>query len=111
MRDKEGRLVEIGGTQTGSKVKAIKEVVYEIPDFVAYIQSKTELTRDSITKIILESGRVEEIFNNPQLFMDSVVRVIKQEFDRIKINGIQYEKIDASKSIDEIHNIIKAKLI
>ena len=93
VRDKEGRLVEIGGTQTGSKVKAIKEVVYEIPDFVAYIQSKTELTRDTITKIILESGRIEEIFNNPQLFMDSVVRVIKHEFDRIKINGIEYEKI------------------
>lgn len=93
VRDKEGRLIEIGGTQTASKVKTIKDAVYEIPDFVAYIQSKTELTRDTISRIILESNRLNEIFNNPQLFMDTVVRIIKQEFDRIKINGIEYEKI------------------
>lgn len=93
VRDKEGRLIEIGGMQTASKIKVIKDAVYEIPDFVAYIQSKTELTRDTITRIILDSNRLEEIFNNPQLFMDSVVRMIRQEFDRIKINGIGYEKI------------------
>ena len=60
---------------------------------MAYIQSKTELTRDTISQIVMQSNRLVEIFNNPQLFMDTVVRIIKQEFDRIKINGIQYERI------------------
>lgn len=93
IRDKEGNLLELGGEQKGSKEKIIKDAQYDIPDFVAYIQSKTELTRDTITRIILDSKRLGEIFNNPQLFMDSVVKVIKDEFDRIKINGIEYEKI------------------
>lgn len=93
IRDGNGNLIELGGEQKGSKEKILKDASYEIPDFVAYIQSKTELTRDTITQIILQSKRLGEIFNNPQLFMDTVVRIIKQEFDRIKINGIQYEKI------------------
>lgn len=93
IRDKEGNLIQLGGEQKGSKEKVIKDAQYEIPDFVAYIQSKTELTRDTITKIVLQSDRLGEIFNNPQLFMDSVVKIIKDEFDRIIINGIEYEKI------------------
>jgi type III restriction enzyme len=93
VRDAKGKLIELGGEQKGSKERIVKDAKYEIPDFVAYIQSKTELTRDTITRIVLQSNRLGEIFNNPQLFMDSVVRIIKHEFDRIKIKGIQYEKI------------------
>ena len=93
IRDKQGKLIELGGEQKASKEKIIKDANYEIPDFIAHIQSKTELTRDTITRIVLESNRLSEIFNNPQLFIDSIVRVIKQEFDKIKINGIEYEKI------------------
>lgn len=93
IRDSRGNLIELGGEQKGSKERIVKDANYEIPDFVAYIQSKTELTRDTITQIVIQSNRLAEIFNNPQLFMDTVVRIIKQEFDRIKINGIQYERI------------------
>jgi type III restriction enzyme len=93
IRNKEGQLIELGGEQKGSKEKVIKDIQYDIPDFVAYIQSKTELTRDTITRIVLSSERLGEIFNNPQLFMDSVVKIIRDEFDRIKINGIEYQKI------------------
>ncbi|AYL97607.1 DEAD/DEAH box helicase family protein [Mucilaginibacter celer] len=93
IRNKEGELIALGGEQRGSKEKIIKDVNHDIPDFVAYIQSKTELTRDTINRIILSCGRLGEIFNNPQLFMDSVVKIIRDEFDRIKINGIEYQKI------------------
>ena len=93
VKDKNGNLIELGGEQKGSKERVIMNNNYEIPDFVAYIQSKTEITRDTISKIILESNRIGEIFNNPQLFMDTVVRIIQREFDKIKINGIRYEKI------------------
>ncbi|GAB3910631.1 restriction endonuclease [Mucilaginibacter boryungensis] len=93
IRDNKGNLIELGGEQKGSKERLIREAKFDIPDFIAYIQSKTELTRNTISRILLESGRVGEIFNNPQLFMDSVVKIVKQEFDNVKINGIKYEKI------------------
>lgn len=88
-----GVLQEVGGTIKSSKNREISDTKFDIPDFVGYIQSKTELTRDTISKIILNSGRLGDIFNNPQMFMDAVVRAIKVEFDRLKINGIKYEKI------------------
>jgi type III restriction enzyme len=93
VRDDGGRLLEVGGNVKSSKDRVISDTKFDIPDFVGYIQSKTELTRDTITKIILNSGRLTDIFNNPQMFMDAVVRAIKVEFDRLKINGIKYEKI------------------
>jgi len=93
VRDDKNTLIEISGNIKSSKGRIVNEVRYEIPDFISYVQSKTELTRDSISKIILSSGRLNEIFNNPQLFMDSVVKCIKTEFDRLKINGIKYQKI------------------
>jgi len=119
IRNKEGHLIELGGEQKGSKEKIIKDIQYDIPDFVAYIQSKTELTRDTITRILLSSDRLGEIFNNPQLFMDSVVKIIRDEFDRIKINGIEYQKISGetyemklfeSAEIDQyLENLIEVK--
>lgn len=93
IRDNKGKLLELGGELKSSKERILKDASYEIPDFVAYIQSKTELTRDTITDIVLQSNRLGEIFNNPQLFMDTVVRIISCELDKIIIDGIQYEKV------------------
>lgn len=93
LKDESKRLLGIGGDIKSSKDRTIENVKFDIPDFVGYIQSKTELTRDTLSRIIMNSGRVGEIFNNPQLFMDSVVRAVKAEFDRLKVNGIKYEKI------------------
>lgn len=93
VRNSEGKLLELGGNQKSSKEKMIEDTHYDIPDLIAYIQSKTELTRDTITQILLQSNRLEEIFQNPQQFMDSIVSTIKHAFDRIKIEGIHYEKI------------------
>ncbi len=86
IRDEEDNLVALGRKQKGSKEKVIQDVRYDIPDFVAYIQSKTALTRNTVTEIMLRSNRLGEIFNNPQLFMDTVVKIIKGVFDRMKVD-------------------------
>jgi type III restriction enzyme len=63
---------------------------------VTHIQSRTEITRHSITQILLGTSKLEGVFINPQQFMNAVVRVIKHEFDQVKLNGIKYEKIGSS---------------
>lgn len=65
----------------------------EIPDMLAYIQSKTELTRSTILEILKKSKRIKELFINPQLFMDNAVSKIKDELQQLMIDGIKYEKI------------------
>ncbi|MFH1296237.1 MAG: DEAD/DEAH box helicase, partial [Bacteroidota bacterium] len=65
----------------------------EIPDILAYIQSKTELTRSTILEILKNSKRIKELLLNPQFFMDNAVSKIKEELHQLMIDGIKYEKI------------------
>ncbi len=66
---------------------------FEIPDMLAYIQSKTELTRHTILEILKKSGRLHELLFNPQLFMDNAVTAIKSKLYELMVAGIKYEKI------------------
>jgi len=66
---------------------------FEIPDTLAYIQSKTELTRHTVLEMLQRSGRLNEMLLNPQLFMDNAVAAIKSELYRLMVEGIKYEKI------------------
>jgi type III restriction enzyme len=68
-------------------------IEFEIPELLAYIQNKTELTRSTILEILKRSNRLKEFLINPQLFMDNVVIKIREELHRLMIEGIKYEKI------------------
>ncbi|MBI5634197.1 MAG: DEAD/DEAH box helicase family protein [Nitrospirae bacterium] len=69
------------------------EIGFEIPDMLAYIQSKTELTRHTILEILKKSERLHESLLNPQLFMDNAVTFIKSVLYGLMVDGIKYEKI------------------
>lgn len=66
---------------------------YVIPDMLGYIQRHTELTRSTIMRIIIESGRIDDLAINPQLFMDLVIASIKRELHEMMIDGIEYRKL------------------
>ncbi len=68
----------------------------DIPDILSYIQSKTELTRDTILQILRKSGRLQELLVNPQMFMDNAVVAIKSRLHSLMIEGIKYKKIGNS---------------
>jgi type III restriction enzyme len=82
----EGQLVSDSGNDSYG-------LQFEIPDMLAYIQSKTELTRSTILGILKKSGRINELLLNPQLFMDNAVSAIKSVLYELMIDGIKYEKI------------------
>jgi len=68
-------------------------IKFEIPDMLAYIQSKTELTRSTILEILKKSKRLNELLINPQMYMDNAVTKIKEVLHQLMIDGIKYEKI------------------
>ena len=68
-----------------------------MPDVLAYLQNETELTRSTLVRILKESGRLDEFFNNPQRFMDAVAAILKYELHRLLVDGIKYERIDGSR--------------
>lgn len=65
-----------------------------IPDVLGYLQNETELTRSTIVRILKDSGRLTEFFNNPQRFMDTVAGILKYELHRLLVDGIKYERIE-----------------
>jgi type III restriction enzyme len=75
------------------KLFLLDKPIWFIPDIISYIQNKTELTRDTVAKILLQSKRLMDISINPQLFLDSVVKVIKRILNELMVDGIKYEKI------------------
>lgn len=90
-----------------------------LPDILAYLQKETELTRNTIVRILINSGRIQEFPLNPQKFMDSVARLIKNELHQLVVDGIKYEKIagqeyemrlfEETEIISYLNNLIEVK--
>ena len=83
----------VSGYQINFGVHKIEEYKTAIPDIAGYIQSRTELTRSTIIRILKESGRLKDILLNPQLFLDMVVKQVNDVLTELMVNGIKYEKI------------------
>jgi type III restriction enzyme len=66
-----------------------------LPDILAYLQNETELTRATLVRILKESGRLADVFENPQRFLDQVANILKHELHRLLVDGIKYERLPA----------------
>jgi type III restriction enzyme len=64
-----------------------------LPDVLAYLQTETDLTRSTLFRILQESGRLEEFFNDPQRFLDEIARIIGSEMHRMLVDGIKYQRL------------------
>jgi len=95
LRVEKGGIAIAGGSATTEQVECLERPV---PDVLAYLQDETKLTRSTLVRILKGSGRLGEIFNNPQRFMDSVAAAIKHEIHRLLVDGIKYERIEATKA-------------
>ena len=99
-----GVRVQRGGVTTtaiGAAVEQVEQTSRPVPDVLAYLQNETELTRSTIFRVLRESGRLGEFFNNPQRFMDEVAGILKYELHRLLVDGIKYEQIGGSGSAAE----------
>jgi len=73
--------------------EVVESTIANIPDILGFIQSKTKLTKDTILKILLKSGKIADVFKNPQQFMDVATQQISQILAKMMVDGIKYEKI------------------
>ena len=91
VRVKEG---VIPRSSAGRRVEA-EERAFLMPDILSYVQSqdRTRLTRSTVCEILLQSGRLGDMLENPQLFMDCAVASIKDVLAGLMVAGIKYEKI------------------
>ena len=85
----------VSANYTGDKLSKAKSD-YIIPDYLNYIQNRTELTRSTIYEILNRSGRLQDIAVNPQLFMDYAVSAIRRVLYDLMIDGIEYRRISGA---------------
>ncbi len=77
------------------------EIRYSIPDMVSRIAGETGLTRKTIARILLESGKLRDSFNNPEEFVSKVATIVKENKIRREIKTSKYRKTEERYS-DEI---------
>ncbi|MBQ3788248.1 MAG: DEAD/DEAH box helicase family protein [Bacteroidales bacterium] len=85
----------VSANYKGDKLSKAKSD-YIIPDYLNYIQNRTELTRSTIYEILNKSGRLQDIAVNPQLFMDYAVSAIRRVLYDLMIDGIEYRRISGA---------------
>ena len=75
-----------------------QETIYNVrdfglPDIVSFLQNETQLTRRTLVRILIESGRLDDFKSNPQKFIDEVSAFIKHQMQLFIVDGIKYQKI------------------
>ena len=64
-----------------------------LPDIIAYLQNKTNLTRKTIVEILLQSKTLPLFKKNPQRYMEEVSQMISSKMRLMIVDGIKYTKI------------------
>ena len=64
-----------------------------LPDVVTDLESRTQLTRRSLARILTESGRVQDLARNPQQFVELCAERINSTKAHALVAGIRYVRI------------------
>jgi type III restriction enzyme len=83
----------VEGTPTHVSEERLAWGARAVPDLLAYLQNETELTRSTIARILIDSGRLADVFVNPQRYLDQVAGILKHELHHLLVDGIKYEKL------------------
>ena len=83
-------------TQTGAPV-ILDSADIEIPDPLAELQDRTQLTRRSVYRILEGSGRLDEFGRNPQKFIENAAEIINRGKRSSLVEGIKYQRLGDDK--------------
>lgn len=87
---KKSGLDTVKGTTRAEEQKILK---HKLPDIVRILQDETNLKRKTIIDILLKSDRLEDFKNNPQIFINEVKSIFKNNLRKMIEDGIKYEKL------------------
>jgi type III restriction enzyme len=86
--------VDTKETATSAPV-TLDEGDIDLPDILTDLQDKTQLTRRSIYRILVESERLDDFKRNPQQFIELVAEIINRVKRMALVDGIKYQRIGA----------------
>ena len=84
--------VEATETSVAAPV-TIEERDIELPDLVTDLQDKTQLTRRTIVRVLLECERLKDFKRNPQQFIELISEMINRAKRLCIVDGIKYQRL------------------
>lgn len=102
---KSGLTIDAAGVKAekNGRITTVSAEEYEIalPDIVTYLQNETDLTRRTIVAILKQTNTLNQFKINPQSYMESALKIIKKELNKLIFDGIKYKKLDEFYSQEE----------
>ena len=77
----------------GAATVLLEEADIELPDLLTDLQDRTQLTRRSLTNILIGSGRLDDFKRNPQQFIELAAESINRCKRMALVDGIKYQKL------------------
>lgn len=84
--------VEAAETEASGPV-ILQETGIQLPDILTELQDKTQLTRRSLSRILIDSDRLGDFRVNPQAFAEIAAEVINRCKRLMIVDGIKYHRI------------------
>lgn len=80
--------------KAGADLVTLNEGDIELPDLLTDLQDRSQLTRKTITRILTESGRLNDFKRNPQQFIELAGEIIKRQKRKALVDdGIKYQRL------------------
>jgi type III restriction enzyme len=84
----------VEGQVKDTQIQYVAGVSYQMPDIYGYVQSRLDVSRKTVFEVLKQSGRIDELSINPQLFLDNVTNTIKKVLQSLLVDGVKYEQIN-----------------
>jgi type III restriction enzyme len=85
--------VEAAEQKSGAATVVLEEGDIELPDLLTDLQDRTQLTRRTICRVLLESGRLDDFTRNPQQFIELMAEAINRCKRLAIVDGIKYQRL------------------
>lgn len=82
--------------RAGAATVTLDETDIELPDLLTELQDRTQLTRRTICRILVESLRLDDFKRNPQQFIEIAGEAINRSKRLAIVDGIKYQRIGDS---------------
>jgi type III restriction enzyme len=74
---------------------------------VKFIEDETKLTKNTIFKILSKVDNLNLLFENPDMYAEKVVDIIKWKLKEFEVENIEYYELDESFDLDIFNKVIQ----
>ena len=88
--------IEVAGvthTERGLRTTEISDSYSHLPNILTIIGEQTLTKRATVYEILKQSGRLQDFLNDPQLFIENTVQIIRDVRRTLAVDGISYKKL------------------